>query len=124
MGIMEFLGLRSGKVRMDLRKKLENMTNADIEAIIDDIAALKRDVAKALTKAKDSALDGALDSAQDMADELGDEVAALYKDMSKRGHKTAKAMGKQVGRQLEEQPVASLLVAFGVGFLMSKVISR
>ena len=37
---------------MDLRKKLENASGADIEAIIDDLAALKKDVAKAIAQVK------------------------------------------------------------------------
>src|SRR5687767_9903331 len=103
---------------MDLRKKLEHVASAaDIDAIMDDIAALKRDVSKALERIKNTALDGALDSAQDIADDLGDDVAELYKDLSKKGRRTAKVVGQRV----EEQPIASLLLAFSAGFILSKI---
>jgi ElaB/YqjD/DUF883 family membrane-anchored ribosome-binding protein len=105
---------------MDLRKKLENVSGADIEAIIDDLAALKKDVAKAIAHVKKLNLDDALDSARDMADDLTDEAADLYKDMQKRGRKTMVAMEKQ----LDDQPIASLLMAFAAGFVISKLFFR
>lgn len=105
---------------MDLRKKLENAGSADIEAIIDDLAALKKDVAKALQHVKKLNLDDAFDSARDMADELSDEAADLYKDLSKRGRKTMVAVEKQI----DDQPIASLLMAFAAGFVISKLFFR
>lgn len=102
---------------MDLRKKLEN---ADIESIIDDLAALKKDVAKAIAQVKKLNLDEALESARDMADDLSDDAADLYKDISKRGRKTMVAMEKQ----LDDQPIASLLMAFAAGFVISKLFFR
>lgn len=105
---------------MDLRKKIENVSGADIEAIIDDLAALKKDVAKAIAHVKKLNLDDALDSARDMADDLTDDAADLYKDMQKRGRKTMVAMEKQ----LDDQPIASLLMAFAAGFVISKLFFR
>jgi ElaB/YqjD/DUF883 family membrane-anchored ribosome-binding protein len=105
---------------MDLRKKLENVSGADIEAIIDDLASLKRDVAKALQNVKSLSLDDAIDSARDMADDLGDDAADLYKDIQKRGRKTAKAVEKHI----DDQPMASLLMAFAAGFVIAKFFSR
>lgn len=105
---------------MDLRKKLGSVNTPDIEAIADDLAALKRDVAKALQHVKSLSLDDTLESARDMADELTDDVADLYKDLQKKGRKTAKV----VERQLEDQPVAGLLMAFAAGILISKLFFR
>ncbi|MGE4062996.1 MAG: hypothetical protein AB7E79_06470 [Rhodospirillaceae bacterium] len=105
---------------MDLRKKLESVSGADIEAIIDDLAALKKDVQKAVAHVKKLNLDDALDSARDMADDLSDEAADLYKDMQKRGKKQLAAME----RQIDDQPIASLLMAFAAGFVISKLFFR
>lgn len=105
---------------MDLRKKLEHVSGADIEAIIDDLAALKRDVAKALDHLKHLSLDDTVDAARDFADDVGDEMNGLYKDVAKKGRRTAKA----VGRHVEDQPITSLLIAFSAGFVMSKLFSR
>ncbi len=105
---------------MDLRKKLENVSGSDIEAIIDDLAALKKDVAKAIQSVKKLSLDDALDSARDMADDLTDDAADIYMDFSKRGRKTVAAMEKQI----DDQPIASLLMAFAAGFVISKLFFR
>jgi ElaB/YqjD/DUF883 family membrane-anchored ribosome-binding protein len=105
---------------MDLRKKLENVSGADLEAIIDDIAALKKDLQKALQQVKKLNLDDALDSARDMADDLTEEAADLYKDVQKRGRKHLAA----VERQIDDQPIASLLMAFAAGFVISKLFFR
>lgn len=109
---------------MDLRKKLQNANASDIEAIVADLAQLKRDVTKALQHVKslslDDALDGALDGARDLADDLGDEAADLYKTLQKRGRRTAKVVEKQI----DDQPIASLLMAFAAGFVISKIFFR
>ena len=105
---------------MDLRKKLEKVSGADIEEIIDDLAALKKDVQKAIAHVKKLSLDDALDSARDMADDIQDDAADLYKDFSKRGKKTVQAMEKQ----LDDQPIVSLLMAFAAGFVISKIFFR
>lgn len=105
---------------MDMRKKLENVGGADLEAIIEDLAALKRDVTKAMQHVKTLSLDGAMDSAREMADELSEDAADLYKDIEKRGRRTMKV----VERQVDDQPIASLLMAFAAGFVISKFFSR
>ncbi len=97
---------------MDISKK-------DIDAVIADVAALKRDLAKAIARFKDSTADTAED-AQDFVEEIRDELAGIVKDASKRGSRTIKS----VSRKVEDQPVAALLIAFGVGFIISRLISR
>lgn len=105
---------------MDLRKKLESVSGADIESLIDDLAALKKDVQKALQHVKKLNLEDALDNAREMADEFSDEAADVYKDLSKRGRKQLAAVEKQI----DEQPIASLLMAFAAGFVISKLFFR
>ena len=97
---------------MDISKK-------DIDAVLADVAALKRDLTKAIARFKDTTEDG-VGEAQDYVEEIRDELAGLYKDASKRGQKTMKS----VGRKVEDQPVAALLIAFGIGFVLSRLISR
>ena len=92
----------------------------DLDSIASDISALKRDLAKALDRFKDTTLESAVERAQCVADEVGDEVQGLYKDFSKRSQKHAKTFTKRV----EDQPVTSLLIAFSVGYVMSKLLSR
>ena len=75
---------------------------------------------EALDRFKDTAMESAVERAQCVADEVGDEVQGLYKDFSKKSQKHAKTLTKRV----EDQPVVSLLIAFSVGYVASKLFSR
>lgn len=97
---------------MDISKK-------DIDAVIADVAALKRDLAKAIARFKENTGD-TVEDAQDFVEEISNELAGIVKDASKRGSRTMKS----VSRKVEDQPVAALLIAFGVGFIISRLISR
>jgi hypothetical protein len=44
----------------------------------------------------------------------------IYESLVAQG----KRSGKAIGRQVEEQPVVSLLLAFAVGFCVSRLLSR
>jgi ElaB/YqjD/DUF883 family membrane-anchored ribosome-binding protein len=101
---------------MDATVRKKDNSDIDIDTIVEDIAVLKKDIAKVLEHLKTSTVDNAVDSAASFAEHLTDEAADLYKDLSKRGQKTAKA----IARQVEDQPGTSLLIAFAAGFLVSR----
>jgi hypothetical protein len=88
----------------------------DIEAISDDITALKRDLAALVDHVKS----GARASASGAASQLSDEAANLYGRLAAEGASSA----KKISRQVEEQPVVSLLVAFALGFVGSRLLAR
>ena len=91
----------------------------ELQAIMGDVAALKRDLATLIRQMK-------IDAGDDVACErsavgqLGDEALRTYEALAAQGDRSIKALGRQV----EEQPVASLLLAFAVGFLGSRMLSR
>jgi ElaB/YqjD/DUF883 family membrane-anchored ribosome-binding protein len=93
---------------------------ADFDAIVDDLAALKRDLAVLVSQIKSGARKGANGAAENAFDQLGDGINHLYDSAAVQGTRAAKA----IGRQVEEQPVASLLLAFGVGFIASRLLIR
>ena len=96
---------------------MENpIRQSDINALSADVERLKKDLAKALEHLKS----GAVNSASDIAETVSDEAAALYEALHKRSDRAAKVLGKHV----EEQPITSLLVAFAVGFLFSRLTAR
>jgi len=70
----------------------------DAAAIADDIAALKSDLAKLAGRLK--------------ADAAGNAAA------------TAEQVLKRMTEQVEQQPLLSLLAAFGAGFVLSRLLSR
>ena len=98
---------------MDISKK-------DIDAVIADVAALKRDLAKAIDRFRNVSLDDAVEHVQDLADQVGDNVTELYKDAAKRGQRGAKALSRTV----EDQPLTSVMVAFAAGLVLGRILSR
>ena len=88
--------------------------NPDIEAIKQDLATLKRDLAALLDHSRDMATSG---TAQTLAQQISDQANDLYRQVADRGNRTAQALGQKV----EEQPVTSLLLAFSVGFIVSRM---
>ena len=91
-------------------------TKSDIEAISDDITSLKRDLAALAEHVKR----GAVSSASGVAAHLTDEAQDIYGRLAAEGANSA----KMISRQVEEQPLASLLVAFALGFVGSRLLSR
>jgi len=88
----------------------------DLEAITDDISALKRDLAALVEHVKSDAVSGATDAASQFRNEAHD----IYGRLAAEGARSAKV----ISRQVEEQPMVSLLAAFAVGFLGSRLLQR
>jgi ElaB/YqjD/DUF883 family membrane-anchored ribosome-binding protein len=111
--------------------EIEDMTNStkahssdevgfDVEALAKDFAAMKHDIAAIAARFASSAGNGASDLVHDTADDLSERATNLYKNVSAQGKR---AVGV-VSHQVEERPLVSLLVAFAVGFVASKLLSR
>ncbi len=103
----------------------------ELEAIISDIASLKHDIATlaghlrsgGVNAASDAARGAAgqlSDAARGAAGQLSDEALRVYENLAAQGQRSAKA----IGRQVEEQPVMSLLLAFALGLLGGRLLSR
>jgi hypothetical protein len=90
------------------------------EAIADDLAALKRDLAILMNHMKTDALNGASEAAQSAIGRIGDRAEDIYEILAAQG----KRSGKAIGRQIEGQSMVSLLLAFAVGFCVSRLLSR
>ena len=90
-----------------------NDTREDLEAIKEDIAALKRDLAIALENLRGQATD----TVSGIANQLSDEAGALYREVADRSSKATEALGQKV----EEQPLTSVMVAFALGYVFSRI---
>lgn len=88
---------------------------ADLGGVMADIAALKRDIAAIAAHVTRNASGMTADAAS----AIGQEAGRVYDSVAAQGEKSAKAIGKQI----EEQPVASLLIAFAAGFIGSRLLS-
>jgi len=98
----------------------ETDTGFDFDAIVRDIAALRQDFADLMNQMKSGALKGANGVAENVLGDLSDKANHLYDSVTAQGERSVKA----VSRQVEERPMVSLLVAFGVGFIASRLLSR
>lgn len=91
-------------------------TGVDIQAIVNDLALLRDDIAR-LTKQFGN---NAYDASNAAADQIGAEASKVYNNVAAQGQRSA----KKIGQQVEEQPLTALLIAFALGFVGSRVLSR
>lgn len=103
----------------------------DLESILRDLAALKKDVAalaehaaRSAAQATGEALGGGAEETGEAhggsATQAGQSAAHTYNLLSSECRRVAGA----VARHVEEQPVTSLLLAFGLGVLGSHLLTR
>ena len=102
------------------RMSSETDSGVDFDAIIRDVAALRQDFADLMSQMKSGAFKGANEAAENILGQLGDKANHLYDNVSAQGQRSVKA----IGRQVEERPIVSLLIAFGVGFVASRLLTR
>jgi ElaB/YqjD/DUF883 family membrane-anchored ribosome-binding protein len=88
----------------------------DLGKLIADVQSLKRDLASLAEHSRGTLWAGASDA----VDALGDEAHRLYDGVAKQGRRQVKALSNQV----EEQPLLSVLIAFGIGFLGGRILPR
>lgn len=88
----------------------------DLTALQADLTALKRDVAALLGQFTV----GAANTAQNAASNVEDGARQIYRSLSTEGEKSLKAIGQKV----EEQPLMSLLIAFGIGYIGARLLDR
>jgi ElaB/YqjD/DUF883 family membrane-anchored ribosome-binding protein len=82
---------------------------ADLDAIVKDITSLKKDIGKLMEHVKVGA-----------AETVNGKARHIYDSLAAEGERSAAAIAQQV----EERPFSSLLVAFAVGFIGSRLLTR
>lgn len=85
-----------------------------------EFATMKHDIAAIAAKFATSTGNGAAGALHGAADDLSERATGLYENLSAQGKRAVGA----VSHQVEEQPLVSVLVAFAVGFVASKLLSR
>jgi ElaB/YqjD/DUF883 family membrane-anchored ribosome-binding protein len=98
----------------------ETEASVDFATIVSDLAALRRDFADLMGQMKSGAIKDANGAAENILGQLGDRANRLYDSVTAQGKRSVKA----IGREVEERPVMSLLIAFGVGFVASRLLTR
>jgi len=105
---------------MATAKARRRVEPASFDTIVDDLGTLKRDIARLMDQMKTGAVDGASEAAQNLLNQLNERASDIYDNLSDQGERSVKA----ISRQVEERPITSLLVAFGVGMIVSRLMSR
>jgi ElaB/YqjD/DUF883 family membrane-anchored ribosome-binding protein len=90
-------------------KSKANGGKHDLDAIRDDLDALKSDLGALLKHVKGGTVDG-----------VTDEAKRLYGQLASQGEQSIETLTRRV----EEKPLASVLISFGVGFILSRILSR
>lgn len=86
-----------------------NGADGDLEKIAGDIQALKKDLARLMEHIKTGA-----------SDTVSEEASRLYGSIASEGQRQAAALAQSV----EEKPLTSVAIAFAIGFIAARVLSR
>lgn len=93
----------------------------ELDAIKNDIAQLSKDIAGLTSAVKDVAADKVADtkaSARERVSGAWEDIERKLNDVLGQGKEGVRTVEKKIG----EHPTASLVTAFGVGFLIAKLL--
>jgi ElaB/YqjD/DUF883 family membrane-anchored ribosome-binding protein len=82
---------------------------SDLTRITNDIQALKEDLARLIEHVKNNA-----------TETVAGEASKLYDTLAAEGQRQAAALAQSV----EEKPLASVLIAFAIGFVGGRILLR
>jgi len=82
---------------------------SDLTRITQDIQALKADLARLVEHIKTGA-----------SETVSGEASRLYETLTSEGQRQAAALAQSV----EEKPLASVLIAFAIGFVSGRILLR
>jgi hypothetical protein len=99
-----------------LKVARDSAATPSLDKIVEDIAALRRDISVLTGHLKSSAIAGASEA----IDEIGGKAKQIYGNLADQGERSAKALGAQV----KEQPLLSLVIAFVLGLVSSRLLPR
>ena len=94
--------------------------NTDLAAIMNDIKSLKNDIAALAASLSTNAANATSDATRKVVDQIGDQASRAYENLSNQSQKSVKALKQQV----EDQPIGTLLIAFALGFIGSRLFSN
>ena len=102
---------------MDIKNPLSKLENGqEYQAVLADLAALRADIAALAAHMTNGSMRAATTAANDMTA----EAARLYDGAAAAGKSSAKA----VEAQIEAHPLMSLILAFSLGFVGSRLLPR
>ena len=95
----------------------------DVEALREDLNALRSDIGSLAATMKDI-MTGAVRSAGSAAEENIEELRQRLERLAEEAWHRGRAASETIQRQVEERPITSLLVAFALGLVISRLFDR
>jgi ElaB/YqjD/DUF883 family membrane-anchored ribosome-binding protein len=92
---------------------------AEVDQLKDSFGQLRADVVNLFSHVFGLGRSGA-EAARDSASDAMENLKSKLNDIKDRGSDQVASVGKKV----EENPMASAMIAFGVGFLLAKMLHR
>lgn len=99
----------------DLNREMQSL-RADLAKLREDLAG----IAGALKDAGHEKAQGARESLADLLSSVREELRGALGQARDAGKKSVET----VGHEIEQRPLTSLLTAFGVGFVLAKLLDR
>jgi ElaB/YqjD/DUF883 family membrane-anchored ribosome-binding protein len=91
---------------------MSNATDADVQALMAELKVLRADFTKITEILKDTARHGST------------EAAERIRETAERGWSEAKTRAKGLIDEIEERPVQSAMVIFGIGIVLGLLVGR
>ena len=92
--------------------------NLDVEELKEELSSLRADVASLVQAMKDNVDNSSNPTADDSDSNQWDDLKSKIEQ--------ARSQGEEITRELDEEvrkhPIASVAIAFGIGYLASKII--
>jgi ElaB/YqjD/DUF883 family membrane-anchored ribosome-binding protein len=107
------------KHRMDAKHSSEDGVSSGLEDLRSDFAQLREDVSKLLANALGAGRNGAAVLKDDASTAAGD-IKECLNDIKQRGVESVERIGDKIG----EHSLMSAAIAFGVGFVLAKLLAR
>jgi ElaB/YqjD/DUF883 family membrane-anchored ribosome-binding protein len=92
----------------------------DLEMLAKEFMSMKQSISEIMAKSESEGGNGVAGALHTATQDVKDRVSHLHEDISAQGKRAVSALSEQI----EERPFASLLIAFAVGFAVSKLMSR
>ena len=100
---------------------MDAKTGGEVEVLKEDIAKLREDIAN-LASAVLGAAGETLDDARAKANDKSQEAREAFKGKMNEGVDRGKQFLGDIDEQVARNPIGSVLVAFGVGILVAKIL--
>ena len=96
--------------------KIAETITPDLAALQADVTALKKDVASLVDNLQKQTVNGAIGA----VDRLEKQAEQLYRSVYAKGEHQAEVLSHKI----EDQPIAAVLIAAGIGYLGGRLLAR